>query len=102
MATRVDHFSAFPVLDGNDGVVGVVSEDDRPDAEIRNEIEEGVVKDAFCLDNLALNVTVTGGVVTLAGQIEREPMALSLLQAVRQLDGVVAVREKLSYPRRET
>jgi osmotically-inducible protein OsmY len=44
-------------------------------------------------------VTVRGGVVTLAGQIEREPVALSLLQAVRRVDGVVAVREKLSYPR---
>jgi len=27
-------------------------------------------------------------------------VALSLLQAVRQVDGVVGVREKLSYPQR--
>jgi hypothetical protein len=30
-----------------------------------------------------------------------QPAALSLLAAIREVDGVVAVRDRLSYPRRE-
>lgn len=86
-------------------LVGIVARSDilrvcdRADDDIRREIEEQVIRASFSLDNLAFNVTITGGVVTLAGPVEREPVALSLLQAVRQVDGVVAVREMLSYPR---
>lgn len=100
------HVKRLPVVTAAGRLVGIVSRSDilrvydRPDEDIRKEIEEEVVKGAFCLDNLAFDVAVTGGVVTLAGQIEREPVALSLLQAVRRVDGVVAVKEKLSYPRR--
>jgi len=100
------HVKRLPVVTPGDKLVGIVSRTDilgvydRPDDDIRREIEEQVITSAFALDSLAFSVTVTDGVVTLAGQIEREPVALSLLQAVRQVDGVVAVREKLSYPRR--
>jgi CBS domain-containing protein len=99
------HVKRLPVVTAAGRLVGIVSRSDilgvydRPDDEIRKEIDDEVLRGAFCLDSLALNVTVRGGVVTLAGQIEREPVALSLLQAVRRVDGVVAVREKLSYPR---
>jgi CBS domain-containing protein len=100
------HVKRLPVVTSDGRLAGIVSRTDilgvydRPDDDIRREIEEQVIKGAFALDNLAFSVTVTGGVVTLAGQVEREPVALSLLQAARQVDGVVAVREKLSYPRR--
>lgn len=100
------HLKRLPVVAPGGRLVGIVSRTDilgvydRPDEDIRREIEEQVIKATFALDSLAFDVTVTGGVVTLAGQVEREPVALSLLQAVRQVDGVVAVREKLSYPQR--
>lgn len=100
------HVKRLPVVAAGGRLVGIVSRSDvlsvydRPDDDIRKEIEEDIIRSAFSLDNLAFTVTVTGGVVTLAGQVEREPVALSLLQAVRQVDGVVAVREQLSYPRR--
>jgi predicted transcriptional regulator len=100
------HVKRLPVVTAAGRLVGIVSRSDilrvydRLDDDIRKEIEEGVIKGGFCLDSLAFNVTVSGDVVTLVGQIEREPVALSLLQAVRCVDGVVAVREKLSYPRR--
>jgi CBS domain-containing protein len=103
MHTR--HVKRLPVVAVGGRLVGIVSRSDvlgvydRPDDDIRKEIEEGVIKAEFGLDSLAFTVTVTGGVVTLAGRVEREPVALSLLQAVRQVDGVVAVREQLSYPR---
>ncbi len=72
---------------------------DRPDEDIRKEIVEQVIEGAFVLDSLAFAVTVVGGVVTLSGPVVREPVALSLLDAVRQVDGVAAVRDRLSYPR---
>jgi len=103
---HAEHIKRLPVVTTGGRLVGIVSRSDilrvydRPDDDIRKEIEERLVKGAFCLDNLAFHVTVADGVVTLAGQVEREPVALSLLQSVRQVDGVVAVKEKLSYPRR--
>lgn len=100
------HLKRLPVVTAAGRLVGIVSRSDvlrvydRTDEDIRKEIEEEVIKGSFCLDSLAFTVTVSSGVVTLAGQIELEPVALSLLQAVRRVNGVVAVREKLSYPRR--
>jgi CBS domain-containing protein len=101
------HVKRLPVVDHDGGrLVGVVSRVDllgvydRPDEVIRKEILEQVIEAEFVLDSLAFEVTVTGGVVTLTGWVHSEPVALGLLAAVRQLDGVVAVRDRLSYPRR--
>jgi osmotically-inducible protein OsmY len=55
---------------------------------------------ALVLDRPGLRVTVTGGVVTVSGPVHSQPVAVSLLAAVRGVDGVVAVRDRLSYPRR--
>lgn len=102
------HVKRLPVVDGNGRLVGVVSRVDllgvydRPDEDIRRQIVEEVIRIAFTLDSLAFDVTVTGGVVTLSGYVDREAVALSLLRAVRQVDGVVAVRDRLSYPRQQT
>lgn len=100
------HLKRLPVVTAAGRLVGIVSRSDilgvfdRPDDDIRKEIETDVIATAFGLDSPAFTVTVAGGVVTLAGQIDREPVALSLLRAVRQVDGVVAIREKLRYPQR--
>jgi|HubBroStandDraft_4_1064222.scaffolds.fasta_scaffold01936_5 CBS domain-containing protein len=101
------HVKRLPVVDGKTGrLVGIVSRVDllavydRPDADIRRQILEQVIESEFVLNRLAFEVTVTGGVVTLSGLVHREPVAVSLLSAVRQLDGVVAVRDRLSYPER--
>jgi CBS domain-containing protein len=101
------HVKRLPVVDGATGrMVGIVSRVDllgvydRPDMDVRKEILEQVIEAEFVLDRLAYEVTVTAGVVTLSGPVGSEPVALSLLSAVRQVDGVVAVRDRLSYPRR--
>src|SRR5262249_9203603 len=71
---------------------------DRPGEDFREEIRGDVIRSAVSLDTLAFTVTVTGGVVTVSGLVERDLAGLSLLPAVRQVDGVVAVRKQLSYP----
>lgn len=110
---RERQFSAFPVLDSDElpvvtkecRLVGIVSRVDllgvcdRADSDIRTEILHRVIDAGFTLESRAFRVTVTSGVVTLAGPVDREPVAISLLDAVRQVDGVVAVRDRLSYPR---
>jgi osmotically-inducible protein OsmY len=58
-----------------------------------------VIEGDFGLDRLAFTVDVTGGVVTVAGPVGSEAVAHSLLVALRQVDGAVAVRDRLSYRR---
>lgn len=101
------HVKRLPVVTRDGRLVGVVSRSDvlgvydRPDSEIRDEILTQVVGDQFLLDARAFTVTVDAGVVTLRGQVDSEPVGLSLLDAVRHVDGVVSIQEKLSYPRAE-
>ncbi|HTX84814.1 MAG TPA: CBS domain-containing protein [Streptosporangiaceae bacterium] len=101
------HVKRLPVVDGpSRRLVGIVSRVDllgvydRPDEDIRKEILEEVIEAEFVLDRLAFGVTVAGGVVTVSGPVHSQPVALSLLAAIRRVDGVVAVRDRLSYPRR--
>ena len=100
------HVKRLPVVSSSGRLIGIVSRTDllgvydRADDEIRREIEDKVIESAFGLDNLGFTVTVNDGVVTLAGRVEREPVAVSLLQALQQVNGVVTVKDKLSYPRR--
>jgi CBS domain-containing protein len=100
------HVKRLPVVSEEGRLIGIVSRKDllgvydRPDSEIRNEIMIQLIDAEFLLDSRAFAVTVTAGVVTLRGPLDREPVAVSLLDAVRRVDGVVAVRDRLSYPRR--
>jgi len=98
------HVKRLPVVTEDGRLVGIVSRVDllgvydRPDAEIKSEILDRVIDGDFLLDSLAFTVTVRAGVVTLSGPVDHEPVAVSLLDAVRQVVGVVAVRDRLSYP----
>jgi CBS domain-containing protein len=104
MHTR--HVKRLPVVSADGRLMGVVSRVDllgiydRPDADIRTEIIKRVIESDFVLDSRAFTVTVDSGVVTLTGPISSEDVALSLLDAVRQADGVIAVRDRLRYSRR--
>ena len=99
------HLRRLPVVTGDGRIVGVVSRADllgvydRPDADIRTEIVEQVIESEFVLDRLAFTVTVESGMVKLSGPVASKYVALSLLDAVRQVDGVLAVEDRLSYPR---
>jgi CBS-domain-containing membrane protein len=98
------HLKRLPVVTADGHLLGIVSRTDllgvydRPDGDIRGEILKQVIGEAFVLDPLAFEVGVTDGLVTLAGPVEDEQVAASLVAAVRQVDGVVAVRNRLRYP----
>ena len=94
----------LPVVDDHGRLCGIVSRTDvlsvfeRPDSEIRDEVVKGVITREFRLDPELLVVTVRSGVVTITGSVDRRADALGLLGAIRHMEGVVAVRDRLSYP----
>jgi CBS domain-containing protein len=94
----------LPVVDGTGQLVGIVSRADvlsvfqRPDEQIRDEVVNTVITEEFALNPSTVAVTVRSGVVTVTGPISRRAIALALLGKIRFLDGVVAVRDRLTYP----
>jgi predicted transcriptional regulator len=94
----------LPVVDADGRLAGIVSRMDvlsvyeRPDGQIRGEVATGVIAGRFRLDPLDFEVTVRSGIVTITGQAKSRAAGLSLLGAVRDVEGVVAVRDRLSHP----
>lgn len=94
----------LPVVDRNDQLLGVISRADvlsvfeRPDEWIRDEVVNAVIRGEFALNPDMFEVKVRSGIVTLTGSIDRRTVALTLLGKIRFLEGVVAVRDRLSYP----
>jgi len=93
----------LPVVDAGGGLVGVISRTDllavydRPDSEIRDEIE-GLILREFLEDPRQFAVSVQDGVVTLQGSPETAALGHHIVGKVRHVQGVVAVRDELSYP----
>lgn len=94
----------LPVVDDNGRLHGIISRADvlsvyeRPDAEIWDVVVNEIITGEFGLDPEMFVVTVRSGVVTVTGSVERRDDALGLLSAIRHLEGVVALRDRLSYP----
>jgi CBS domain-containing protein len=94
----------LPVVDRNGRLRGIVSRADllavfeRPDREICDEAVKAVLAGEFGLDPEMFVVTVRSGVVTVTGSVDKRADALGLLNAIRHAEGVVAVRDRLSYP----
>jgi CBS domain-containing protein len=93
----------LPVVDEGDHPVGVVTRGDllkvflRSDDELQRDILDGLVVSALSIDPSELEVTVAGGVVRLAGRVQRRSDASRLKQLVPLIDGVVAVDSTISY-----
>jgi CBS-domain-containing membrane protein len=94
----------LPVVDANNHLVGIVSRTDllavfdRTDAEIRQEILAKLLAKEFSVDSDDFTVTVKDGVVTLKGRPETGEVGREIVGKVRHVQGVVAVRDRLSYP----
>jgi len=88
----------LPVVDEAGQLVGIVSQGDvlsifsRPDEEIRREVTDRVTRPGVLMDP---EVTVQDGIVTLSGRPETDPAGLDIIEAVRHIEGVVAVRDEL-------
>ncbi|MFF9912336.1 CBS domain-containing protein [Streptomyces sp. NPDC013457] len=92
----------LPVVDEEERLVGIVTRRDllrvflRPDTEIRRRVREDVLADTMDLPGDAVDVHVLDGVVTLGGRLPRRSQVPMFLTLTEQVDGVVAVVDRLS------
>jgi len=94
----------LPVVAPDGRLAGIVSRSDvlsvfdRSDAEIRREVTQDVIADGFFTDPARFTVTVHNGIVTLAGAPGSVVLGASIVAQVEHLEGVVAVRDRFTYP----
>jgi CBS-domain-containing membrane protein len=96
----------LPVVDANGHLVGIIGRSDllavfdRPDGAIRQEILDQVIRHDLRTDPAPFIVVVKDGIVTLEGVAETKEFGHEIVQQVRHVQGVVAVRDRLTYPHR--
>lgn len=84
-------------------VVGVLARRDligvftRGDADLEREVTDGVLRDQLDLGPDRVRVEVRAGVVTIVGRVERRSDIDPVTRLVRELSGVVEVRNRLDY-----
>ena len=90
---------------GEDGrLIGIVTRSDvlsvysRPDADIKREIATDLILGIFLCDPDKFTVAVKDGIVTIEGTPETAWVGRDIIDAARHVQGVVAVRDHLSYP----
>lgn len=92
----------LPVLDEEQRLVGIVTRRDmlqvflRPDADIRQEVIDEVLVRTLWLAPQAVDVRVENGVVMLEGSLERASDVEIARRMAGQVDGVVAVMDRLT------
>ncbi len=93
----------LPVVNYDGELVGIVTRSDvlaifeRPDQDIWDEVTKVIVGTEFGLDPANFEVSVRSGVVTIEGIVELRRTALDLVRRVRHAEGVVSVRNRLSF-----
>ena len=106
-AARMMHFmrvKRLPVVNSGGELVGIVSRADvlavfdRPDEDIREDIVDTMLLHEFLIDPRLFSVTVEAGVVTMEGCPETAALGHALVRKARHVPGVVAVRDRLTYP----
>jgi CBS domain-containing protein len=106
-AARLMHkrrLQRLPVVDAGGRLAGIVSRSDvlsvfrRSDEEIRREVTQDVIADGFFTDPARFTVTVHNGIVTLEGAPGSAVLGASIAGQVEHLEGVVAVRDRFTYP----
>jgi CBS domain-containing protein len=94
----------LPVVTDDGDLVGIVSRSDalsvysRPDEDIRREITQTVILETILTDPARFTVEVRDGIVTIGGTPETAAVGRDIISSIRHVEGVVAVRDRLSYP----
>lgn len=91
------------VVDQRGRIAGIVSRSDllqvflRSDDELRDEITQRLIPAVLLAPDDVVGVAVSWNVATLSGEVDRKSDADMLTRLTRELDGVVAVVNRLSY-----
>jgi CBS domain-containing protein len=94
----------LPVISADGTLIGIVTRSDvlsvysRPDSQIQDEITNDLILGTFLGDPARFTVTVKDGIVTIEGTPKTTQVGLDIIDAVRHMEGVVAVRDRLTYP----
>jgi len=94
----------LPVTNDDGKLIGIVTRSDvlsvysRPDAQIQQAIAQDLILGTFLCDPAKFTVTVKDGVVTIEGTPENATVGRDIVNDARHVEGVVAVRDRLSYP----
>lgn len=94
----------LPVVDDFGRIAGIVSRADvlsvfsRPDDDIRREIIHELITRRYLSDPGDFKVTVRQGIVTLEGTPLTDQVGRGIADEARYVDGVVTVRDRLTYP----
>lgn len=94
----------LPVTDDEGRLIGIVARSDvlsvysRPDADIKHEITERIMLDLLLTDPSRFTVAVKDGIVTIEGVPETAINGHDMIEEIRHVEGVVFVRDRLSYP----
>jgi len=94
----------LPVTNETGTLIGIVSRSDvlsvydRPDEDIWHEITQDLILKTYLCDPAHFTVTVKDGIVTIEGKPETTEVGRDIIESARHVEGVVAVRDRLSYP----
>ncbi len=94
----------LPVVTDDGHLVGIISRADvlsvyrRRDEDIGREITQNVIGCEFLADPARFAVAVKDGVVTLEGRPETASQGRDILAVTWHVEGVVSVRDRLTYP----
>jgi hypothetical protein len=76
----------------------VLSVYSRPDVGIQREITQDLILSTFLCDPSRFTVNVKDSIVTIEGTPETASVGHDIIDAIRHVEGAVAVRDRLSYP----
>jgi CBS domain-containing protein len=94
----------LPVTDDDGRLIGIVTRSDvlsvysRPDVGIQREITQDLILSTFLCDPSRFTVDVKDGIVTIEGTPQTASVGHDIIDAIRHIEGVVAVRDRLRYP----
>jgi CBS domain-containing protein len=97
------HVKRLMVEDDLGRVVGIVTRSDllkihlRPDADLRHDISEEILRRVLAVERGTIQVEVTEGVVTLAGRLHFRSATDTVVRLTGQVPGVVDVVDDLQY-----